>query len=198
MSQRSYFVHATAAIDEPCEIDADTEIWHFSHGMKNTRTGTGCNIGQDVVVSPGCIVGNDVKVQNNISIYTGVEVEDNVFLCPSMVFTNVINPRAFVERKNVYWRTIVRRDASIGANATVLCGGTLGEYSLIGAGAAVTRDVPPYVTVVGNPARCKGWACRCGCTLAPSLYASQLRCAECEQAYEIEGAVLVPTGGEAQ
>jgi len=193
MNERNCFIHPSAVIDEPCEIGAGTKIWHFSHVMKNSRIGANCNIGQNVVISPGCIVGNGTKIQNNVSIYTGVEVEDDVFLGPSMVFTNVINPRAFLERKSEYRRTLVRRGASVGANATILCGVTLGEYSLIGAGAVVTRDVPAYAIVVGNPGRRRGWACRCGCTLAPGASSGEWRCAECGLVYRTDADyVLVP------
>lgn len=152
-----YFAHATAVIDEGCEIGEGTKIWHFSHIMPNSRIGKKCIIGQNVVVSPGVILGNNVKVQNNVSIYTGVICEDDVFLGPSMVFTNVINPRSFVERKEEFKDTVVRKGASIGANVTVVCGNEIGAYSLIGAGAVIIKPVPPYALMVGNPARQIGW-----------------------------------------
>jgi UDP-2-acetamido-3-amino-2,3-dideoxy-glucuronate N-acetyltransferase len=152
-----YFAHETAIIDENCLIGEGTKIWHFSHIMSNCEMGEGCNIGQNVVVSPGVKLGKNVKIQNNVSIYTGVECEDDVFLGPSMVFTNVINPRSAVNRKNEYAKTIVKKGASIGANATIVCGHDIGEYAFIGAGAVVTKTVQPFALVVGNPARQIGW-----------------------------------------
>ena len=152
-----YFAHETAIIDEGCTIGEGTKIWHFSHIMSDCELGEKCNIGQNVVVSPGVILGKNVKIQNNVSIYTGVECEDDVFLGPSMVFTNVINPRSAVNRKNEYAKTIVKKGASIGANATIVCGHDIGEYSFIGAGAVVTKTILPYALVVGNPARQIGW-----------------------------------------
>ena len=152
-----YFAHETAIVDEDCLIGEGTKIWHFSHIMSNCEMGEGCNIGQNVVVSPGVKLGKNVKIQNNVSIYTGVECEDDVFLGPSMVFTNVINPRSAVNRKNEYAKTIVKKGASIGANATIVCGHDIGEYAFIGAGAVVTKTVPPFALVVGNPARQIGW-----------------------------------------
>lgn len=155
--EQKYFAHETAIIDEGCEIGAGTKIWHFSHIMPNCQLGTKCNIGQNVVVSPEVVLGNNVKVQNNVSIYTGVICEDDVFLGPSMVFTNVINPRSGVNRRGQYAKTIVRKGVSIGANATIVCGNDIGEYAFIGAGAVVTKYVPSYALVVGNPARQIGW-----------------------------------------
>jgi len=152
-----YTAHPTAVIDEGCEIGAGTRIWHFSHIMPNCKLGENCNIGQNVVISPEVILGNNVKVQNNVSIYTGVQCEDDVFLGPSMVFTNVINPRSAVNRKNQYARTLVKRGATIGANATIVCGHDIGRYAFIGAGAVVTKSVPDYALVMGNPARQAGW-----------------------------------------
>lgn len=154
---KEYFAHESAIIDEGCRIGKGVKIWHFSHIMENSMIGDCCNIGQNVVISPGVILGKNVKVQNNVSIYTGVICEDDVFLGPSMVFTNVINPRSAVNRKNSYLETVVKRGASIGANATIVCGHDIGEYAFIGAGAVVTRAVPPYALVVGNPARHIGW-----------------------------------------
>ncbi len=153
----SYFAHETAVIDEGCEIGSGTKIWHFSHIMPNCQIGEACNIGQNVVVSPGVILGKNVKIQNNVSIYTGVICEDDVFLGPSMVFTNVINPRSAVNRKAEYAKTVVRKGASIGANATIVCGHDIGKFAFIGAGAVVTKHVPDYALVVGNPARQMGW-----------------------------------------
>ncbi len=152
-----YFAHESAIIDKDCTIGKGTKIWHFSHIMSNCKIGERCNIGQNVVVSPEVVLGNNVKIQNNVSIYTGVICEDDVFLGPSMVFTNVINPRSAVIRKDEYKRTLVKKGASIGANATIVCGVTLGEYCFIGAGAVVTKNVKPFALVIGNPARQSGW-----------------------------------------
>ena len=150
---QNYFAHETSVIDQGCNIGKGTKIWHFSHIMPNSIIGEQCNIGQNVVVSPDVILGNNVKVQNNVSIYTGVICEDDVFLGPSMVFTNVINPRSAVNRKAEFKKTLVKKGASIGANATIVCGNTIGEYAMIGAGAVVTKDVLPYALVVGNPSK---------------------------------------------
>lgn len=155
-------IHPTAVIDEGCTIGEGTRIWHFSHVMHGARVGKSCNIGQNVVISPGAIVGDRVKIQNNVSVYTGVTVEDDAFLGPSCVFTNVINPRSFISRKDEFRPTIVRRGASIGANATIVCGNEIGEYAMIGAGAVVTKDVPSYSLCVGNPARQAGWVSKAG------------------------------------
>lgn len=157
MANKEFFAHETAIIDEGCEIGKDTKIWHFSHIMPNCKLGRNCNIGQNVVISPEVILGNNVKVQNNVSIYTGVVCEDDVFLGPSMVFTNVVNPRSAVNRKNQYAKTLVKRGATIGANATIVCGHDIGNYAFIGAGAVVTKAVPDYALVVGNPAKQIGW-----------------------------------------
>jgi UDP-2-acetamido-3-amino-2,3-dideoxy-glucuronate N-acetyltransferase len=161
-SNEKYFVHPTAVVDEPCEIGSGTKIWHFSHIMSDCVIGTDCNIGQNVVVSPKVRLGNRVKIQNNVSVYTGVECEDDVFLGPSMVFTNVVNPRAFISRKDEFRSTKVRKGASIGANATIVCGHEIGAYALIGAGSVVTKDVKPYALVVGNPAVQIGWVSEFG------------------------------------
>ena len=155
--EREYFAHETAVIDEGSRIGKGTKIWHFSHIMTGSEIGESCNIGQNVVISPGVRLGRNVKVQNNVSIYTGVICEDDVFLGPSMVFTNIINPRSAIIRKDSYVSTIVEKGASIGANSTIVCGNRIGRYSLIGAGAVVTREVKPYALVVGNPARQTGW-----------------------------------------
>ena len=157
MSEQSYFAHETAVIDEGCEIGKGTKIWHFSHVMPNAKIGEGCNLGQNVVVSPHVELGKNVKVQNNVSIYTGVICEDDVFLGPSMVFTNITNPRSAVVRREQYESTRVKKGASIGANATIICGHDIGEYAFVGAGAVVTKDVKPYSLVLGNPARHAGW-----------------------------------------
>ncbi len=157
MSTNNYFAHETAIIDTDCAIGAHTKIWHFSHIMSNCIIGEKCNIGQNVVISPLVVLGNNVKVQNNVSIYTGVNCEDDVFLGPSMVFTNVINPRSAINRRNEYAKTTVKKGASIGANATIVCGNDIGEYAFIGAGAVVTKNVPAYALLVGNPAKQIGW-----------------------------------------
>ena len=154
---QNYFVHPSSIVDEPCEIGEGTKIWHFTHIMRDCKMGANCNLGQNVVVSPGVILGSNVKVQNNVSIYTGVVCEDDVFLGPSMVFTNVINPRSAVNRKSEYAQTLVKKGASIGANATIVCGNNIGQYAFIGAGAVVTKEVPDYALVIGNPARQTGW-----------------------------------------
>jgi UDP-2-acetamido-3-amino-2,3-dideoxy-glucuronate N-acetyltransferase len=157
MDDKGYFAHETAVVDDGCEIGKGTRIWHFSHIMSGARLGENCNLGQNVLVSDDVILGNNVKVQNNVSIYTGVICEDDVFLGPSMVFTNIVNPRSAVVRKGSYVKTLVGRGASIGANATIICGNTLGEFCFIGAGAVVTKNVPPYALVVGNPGKQVGW-----------------------------------------
>ena len=162
MSDNKYFAHETAVIDENCSIGEGTKIWHFSHVMSNSVIGKKCNLGQNVVVSPEVILGNNVKVQNNVSIYTGVICEDDVFLGPSMVFTNITNPRSAIIRRDQYARTLVKKGASIGANATIVCGNTIGEFALIGAGAVVTKDIAPYALVVGNPSRQIGWVSEYG------------------------------------
>ncbi|HRG54155.1 MAG TPA: acyltransferase [Bacteroidia bacterium] len=155
--EQDFFAHPTALVDEGCKIGKGTKIWHFSHIMPNCTLGENCNIGQNVVVSPEVVLGRNVKVQNNVSIYTGVTCDDDVFLGPSMVFTNVINPRSAVNRKSEYAKTHVGKGASIGANATIVCGHDIGEYAFIGAGAVVTKNVPPYSLWVGNPAKQMGW-----------------------------------------
>jgi UDP-2-acetamido-3-amino-2,3-dideoxy-glucuronate N-acetyltransferase len=155
--EKKYFAHPSAFIDEGCEIGEDTKIWHFSHIMPNCKIGERCNIGQNVVISPEVVLGKNVKVQNNVSIYTGVICEDDVFLGPSMVFTNVTNPRSAVNRKNQYAKTVVKKGASIGANATIVCGHDIGRFAFIGAGAVVTKNVPDYALVIGNPAKQAGW-----------------------------------------
>ena len=158
----SYFAHETTVIDQPCQIGEGTKIWHFSHVMAGAVIGSRCNLGQNVVVSPGVMLGDNVKVQNNVSIYTGVICEDDVFLGPSMVFTNVINPRSAIVRKDQYKTTLVKKGASIGANATIICGNEIGAYALIGAGAVITKPVPDYALVAGNPARQIGWVSEYG------------------------------------
>lgn len=159
---KSYFVHESSYVDENCTIGKDTKIWHFSHIMGDCKIGERCNIGQNVVISPGVELGNGVKIQNNVSVYTGVICEDDAFLGPSCVFTNVINPRAFIDRKKEFRRTRIGRGASIGANATIVCGNDIGEYAFIGAGSVVTKAVPDYGLAYGVPAELRGWVCVCG------------------------------------
>ena len=183
-----FFVHESSYVDSPCQIGAGTKIWHFSHVMKDCVIGEGCNLGQNVVISPGVTLGRNVKIQNNVSVYTGVILEDDVFCGPSMVFTNVTTPRAHVRRNDPerdYLRTLVKRGASIGANATIVCGVTLGEYAFVGAGSVVTRDVPAHAMVYGNPARLRGWACACGVKL--SFADGQATCADCGDRYTLDG-----------
>ncbi len=180
-----YFVHPTAVIDEGCQIGPGTKIWHFSHIMPDCIIGPGCNIGQNVVVSPGVVLGKNVKVQNNVSIYTGVICEDDVFLGPSMVFTNIINPRSAIVRRDQYIKTWVKKGATIGANATIICGNTIGEYALIGAGAVVTKDVLPYALVVGNPARQISWVSEYGHTLQFDANGIAV-CKESKEKYRLE------------
>jgi len=185
MNQQDYFAHQTAAIDEGCQIGKGTKIWHFSHVMSRARIGEHCNLGQNVVVAPDVKLGKNVKVQNNVSLYTGVICEDDVFLGPSMVFTNVSNPRSAINRRGEYERTLVKKGATIGANATIVCGIDIGEYAFIGAGAVVTREVRPYSLVLGNPARHAGWM---------SEYGHRLRfdedgiavCPESNEKYKLE------------
>ena len=162
MAGKNYFAHSSSYVDEGCTIGAGTKIWHFSHIMSGCTIGEHCNIGQNVVISPGVKLGDGCKIQNNVSVYTGVECEDGVFLGPSCVFTNVINPRAFIERKSEYRRTVVKKGASIGANATIVCGHDIGRYAFVGAGAVVTKDVPDYAMVYGSPATVRGSVCQCG------------------------------------
>ena len=161
-TEKDYFVHESSYVDQPCKIGNGTKIWHFSHIMQDSVIGENCNIGQNVVISPGVILGSNVKIQNNVSVYTGVMCEDDVFLGPSCVFTNVINPRSHVSRKNEYKQTILEKGCSIGANSTIICGHRIGKYALVGAGSVVTKDVPAYALVKGNPARISGYICNCG------------------------------------
>jgi UDP-2-acetamido-3-amino-2,3-dideoxy-glucuronate N-acetyltransferase len=183
--EKEYFAHETAVIDEGCLIGKGTRIWHFSHIMTGSEIGERCNIGQNVVVSPGVKLGKNVKVQNNVSIYTGVICDDDVFLGPSMVFTNIINPRSEVVRKDSYMTTIVEKGASIGANSTIICGIIIGRYAFIGAGAVVTKDVKPYALVVGNPARQTGWMSEFGHKLIFDDKGFAI-CPESEERYRLE------------
>lgn len=189
MAANNYYAHETAIIDEGCTIGEGTKIWHFSHIMPGCTLGRGCNIGQNVVVSPDVVLGNNVKVQNNVSIYTGVTCEDDVFLGPSCVFTNVTNPRSGVNRRGQYAKTHVGKGASIGANATIVCGHDIGQYAFIGAGAVVTKTVPAYALLVGNPARQLGWMSEYGHRLNFDA-AGKATCEESGQVYELkDGAV---------
>ena len=182
---KSYFAHETSVIDSGCTIGEGTNIWHFSHVMSNCVIGKACNLGQNVVVSPEVILGNNVKVQNNVSIYTGVTCEDDVFLGPSMVFTNIINPRSAIIRRDQYSKTLVKKGASIGANATIICGITIGEYALIGAGAVVVKDVLPYALVVGNPSKQIGWISEYGHRLDFNEHGYDI-CTESKEEYELK------------
>lgn len=194
--KQPYFVHESSYIEKNCTIGEGTKVWHFCHIMENSVIGKHCNLGQNVVISPGCIIGNNVKIQNNVSVYTGVILEDDVFCGPSAVFTNVVNPRSHVSRKDEYQRTLVKRGASIGANGTVVCGATLGRYCFVGAGAVVTRDVPDYAMVYGNPARLHGWVCYCGIKLDFDISKNSTATAECQscgRVYFKEGFSVVET-----
>ena len=179
----AYFAHQSAYIDDGCAIGEGTKIWHFSHIMTGATIGSHCNIGQNVVVAPGVVIGNNVKIQNNVSVYTGVVLEDDVFCGPSMVFTNVVNPRSEIVRKDEYRPTLVRRGATLGANATIVCGVTIGTYAFVGAGAVVTRDVGDFALVFGNPARREGWICRCGLRL--DVQDASPGCASCGTGYAL-------------
>ena len=190
MMKTNYFAHETAVIDNDCLIGQNTKIWHFSHIMSNCQIGKKCNIGQNVVVSPDVVLGDNVKVQNNVSIYTGVICEDDVFLGPSMVFTNVINPRSAVNRKDQYKQTLVKKGASIGANATIVCGNNIGKYALIGAGAVVTKEVKDYALVVGNPARQIGWVSEYGHRLNFDSK-NEAICSESQQSYMLKNNLVI-------
>jgi UDP-2-acetamido-3-amino-2,3-dideoxy-glucuronate N-acetyltransferase len=181
----NFFVHPSAIVDDGCQIGNGTKVWHFSHIMTGCEIGENCNIGQNVVVSPKVKLGNNVRVQNNVSIYEGVTCEDDVFLGPSMVFTNVINPRSAVSRKHEYMQTLVKKGASIGANATIVCGNEIGEYAFIGAGAVVTKPVPAYALVVGNPARQTGWMSEFGHKLKFDQH-NKATCPESGQEYSLQ------------
>jgi len=183
----SVFIHESSYVDDGATVGDGTKIWHFCHVMPGAAIGERCSLGQNVVVMPGTVIGNNVKIQNNVSIYEGVHLEDDVFCGPSMVFTNVINPRSAVSRKHEYQRTLVRRGATIGANATIVCGVTLGEYAFIGAGAVVTKDVKPFALVTGVPGRQVGWMCRCGERLPDAGEgASSLECPACSTVYKLD------------
>jgi UDP-2-acetamido-3-amino-2,3-dideoxy-glucuronate N-acetyltransferase len=190
MNKTNFFAHESAVIDTPCEIGEGTKIWHFSHVMSNCVIGEKCNIGQNVVISPNVVLGKNVKVQNNVSIYTGVICEDDVFLGPSMVFTNVINPRSAVNRKEEYMLTLVKKGASIGANATIVCGNNIGEYALIGAGSVVTKEILPYALVVGNPAKQIGWVSAYGHRLHFNEQ-GEAKCPESDEKYTLRNNIVV-------
>ena len=193
MEGNKYFAHPTAVIDPGCSIGDGTKIWHFSHIMPNCSIGENCNLGQNVVISPEVVLGKNVKVQNNVSIYTGVECEDDVFLGPSMVFTNVTNPRSAINRKNQYAKTLVKKGATIGANSTVVCGNDIGRYAFIGAGAVVTKNVSDYALVVGNPARQTGWMSEYGHKLIFSKDGIAV-CEESKERYKLHNGVVTKIG----
>jgi len=188
LSTKKYYVHPTSTIDEPCEIGKGTKIWHYSHIMKGAEIGKDCVIGQNIFIASRVKLGNNVKVQNNVSIYDCVILEDDVFCGPSCVFTNVINPRSHIQRKDEFKETLVKKGSSIGANSTIVCGITIGEYAFIGAGALVTKDVPPYALVYGNPATFKGWMCQCGVKLV--FKKNRVKCAECAKEYELKNDLI--------
>jgi UDP-2-acetamido-3-amino-2,3-dideoxy-glucuronate N-acetyltransferase len=193
MTNKNYFAHQTAVIDEGCKIGEGTKIWHFSHIMTNATIGNNCNIGQNVVISPEVVLGKNVKVQNNVSIYTGVTCDDDVFLGPSMVFTNVINPRSAINRKNEYAKTHVGKGATIGANATIVCGNNIGKYAFIGAGAVVTKYIPDYSLWVGNPAKQIGWMSEYGHKLSFNEKGTAT-CPESNETYKLEKNRVVKKG----
>ena len=186
---KDYSVHESAYVDEPCEIGKGTKIWHFTHIMPNCKIGENCNIGQNVIISPDVVLGNNVKIQSNVSVYTGVVCEDDVFLGPSMVFTNVLNPRSGVNRRGQYSKTLVKKGASIGANATIVCGHDIGEFAFIGAGAVVTKNVPAYALMIGNPARQSGWMSEYGHKLKFNAdgYAE---CPESKEKYQLSNGMV--------
>jgi UDP-2-acetamido-3-amino-2,3-dideoxy-glucuronate N-acetyltransferase len=188
---KNFFAHESCYVDDGSEIGAGTKIWHFTHVMAGARIGQACNIGQNVVISPDVVIGDHARIQNNVSIYTGVILEDDVFCGPSMVFTNVVNPRSHVSRKHEYRQTLVKRGATLGANSTIVCGHTIGRYAFIGAGAVVTKDVPDYALVVGNPGRVAGWMCECGVKLKGGPHPpDEASCGACGKRYRtIDGSM---------
>lgn len=187
MEKPHYFSHESSYIDDNVQIGAETKIWHFSHVLKNSKIGNNCVIGQNVAIGPDAVIGDRCKIQNNVSIYKGVTLEDDVFCGPSCVFTNVYTPRAFIERKDEFRPTLVKKGATIGANATIVCGATIGRYALIGAGGVVKSDVPDYAVMVGVPAKQKGWACQCG-----EILKGQFKCKRCGNEYEMKKDTLIP------
>jgi len=192
-NNKPYFIHESSYVDDGVEIGEGTKIWHFCHILSGSKIGKNCVLGQNVMVGPNVKIGNNVKIQNNVSVYEGVEIEDEVFCGPSCVFTNVINPRAFIERKHEFKKTLVKRGATIGANATIVCGVTIGEYAFVGAGAVVTKDVPPYALVVGVPARQIGWVCKCGVRLEFNENNIAI-CKSCGNKYKLEEGRIAQIG----
>ena len=188
---RDYFIHQTAIADEGCEIGAGTKVWHFCHLMAGCRIGCDCILGQNVYIDRDVEIGNGCKIQKNVSVYRSVTLEDRVFCGPSVVFTNVINPRAFIERKEEFRPTLVRTGATLGANATIVCGITVGAYALVGAGSVVTKDVPPYALMLGTPARLAGWVCRCGVSLPQAEEGDRLTCLACGDRYRLADGGLI-------
>lgn len=184
VEKQKYFIHESSYVDEGCIIGKETKVWHFCHLMAKSTIGENCNIGQNVVISPDVKIGNNVKIQNNVSVYTGVICEDDVFLGPSCVFTNVINPRSYVNRKDEYRTTLIKKGASIGANATIICGNKIGSYALIGAGTVITKDVPDFAIIVGNPGEITGWICICGEKLV--FKEGKAFCQVCKEEYELK------------
>jgi UDP-2-acetamido-3-amino-2,3-dideoxy-glucuronate N-acetyltransferase len=193
-----FFVHESSYVDDGAQIGTDTNIWHFCHVMGSVKIGEYCNIGQNVFIAADVTIGNNVKIQNNVSLYTGVVVEDDVFLGPSMVLTNVINPRSHISRKDEYKTTLIKRGSTVGANATIVCGVTLGRYCFIGAGTVVTRSVPDYGLVYGNPGRIQGWMCQCGVHLEFKMLDTQVKavCSRCNEKYIKKGQVVTSLGKE--
>ena len=186
--KKSYFAHSSAVVDDPVEIGEGTQIWHFSHIMSGVKIGKHCIIGQNVFIGSRVLLGDNIKIQNNVSLYDGVILEDDVFCGPSMVFTNVFNPRSFISRKKEFRKTVVGRGATIGANATVVCGNQIGRYAFIGAGSVVTRDIPDYALVYGNPGKVKGWMCQCAEEIV--FRSGKAKCKVCGKRYKIDNAVV--------
>ena len=185
-----FFIHETSIVEEPCEIGEGTKIWHFSHLMPHVRIGKNCVIGQNIFIGKGVKIGSNVKIENNVSLFEGVTLEDDVFCGPSSVFTNVINPRSCVSRKHEFKPTLVKEGATIGANATIICGNTIGKYAFVGAGSVVTKSVPDYALVYGNPGRIQGWVCECGINLQEDE--GKAWCPECGNDYKLEGGQCSP------
>ena len=192
---RRYFVHPTAVVDEPVKVGERTQIWHFSHIMSNSSIGKNCIIGQNVFIGSGAVLGSNIKVQNNVSIYDGVILEDDVFCGPSMVFTNVFNPRSFISRKKEFRKTVVGKGATMGANATIICGNRIGQYAFIGAGSVVTKDIPDYALVYGNPGRVKGWVCQCAEEIV--FRSGKAKCQACGKRY-MKNRDMVKEAGKAR